>query len=215
MPKFKKGFLITFEGGEGSGKSTQAKLLFDYLKRKKIPVILTREPGGTEIGEKIREILVTGKTNKILPKTELLLNYAARLEHIERLILPSLKMGKIVISDRFFDSSFAYQGYAHGINLDEIKKLHKFCLKDFKPDLTFVFDVPLEIGLKRAKSRRDKVENRYEKMNENFHLSVKEGFTSIANKNKKRCVLISANDSIDNLQKKVLEGLKNKLKLIF
>ena len=152
MKKSKKSCFISFEGGEGTGKSTQSKLLFEYLKKEKIPAILTREPGGTETAEKIREILVTGKANKIIAKTELLLHYAARLDHMEKVILPALSKGKIVISDRFFDSTYAYQGYGHSVDIKMIDKLNQISLGGFKPDVSFIFDID-EIGRASCRER--------------------------------------------------------------
>lgn len=207
--KNSKGYFISFEGGEGTGKSTQSKLLSEYLKKQKIPCLWTREPGGTEVAEKIREILVTGKASKITPETELLLHYAARIEHIEKVIKPALQQNKIVISDRFFDSTYAYQGYGHGVDLQIIEKLNKITVEDFKPNVTFIFDIDESAGLKRAKTRADH-ENRYEKMGNSFHNKVRKGFLEIAKKNKKRCVKINADDTIDNLHKLVLKHLEKR-----
>jgi dTMP kinase len=175
-PKF-----ITFEGIEGSGKSTQVKKLHAFFLEKNIDAILTREPGGTFAGEKIREILIDEKIEKLEAKTELFLNFAARLEHVEKLIKPSLAQGKTVISDRFFDSTFAYQGNAFGLDETLIEDVKKMAISDFAPDITFLIDVPVEAAFARIKTRADN--NRYEKLGFDFHQKVRDGFLQLAKKN--------------------------------
>lgn len=173
--------LITFEGIEGCGKSTQAKKLHEFFLSAKLEAILTREPGGTLAGEKIREILTDEKITRLEAKTELLLNFAARLEHVEKLIKPALGSGKIVISDRFFDSTFAYQGSAFGINERLIEEIKKIAIDDFKPDITFFIDVPVDSAFERVKGRL--TNNRYEKFGYEFHQKVRDGFLDLAKKN--------------------------------
>ena len=175
-PKF-----ITFEGIEGSGKSTQVKKLHAFFLEKNIDAILTREPGGTFAGEKIREILIDEKIEKLEAKTELFLNFAARLEHVEKLIKPSLAQGKTVISDRFFDSTFAYQGNAFGLAETLIEDVKKMAISDFAPDITFLIDVPVEAAFARIQTRADN--NRYEKLGFDFHQKVRDGFLQLAKKN--------------------------------
>jgi len=175
-PKF-----ITFEGIEGSGKSTQVKKLHAFFLEKNIDAILTREPGGTFAGEKIREILIDEKIEKLETKTELFLNFAARLEHVEKLIKPSLAQGKTVISDRFFDSTFAYQGNAFGLDETLIEDVKKMAISDFAPDITFLIDVPVEAAFARIQTRVDN--NRYEKLGFDFHQKVRDGFLQLAKKN--------------------------------
>ena len=175
-PKF-----ITFEGIEGSGKSTQVKKLHAFFLEKNIDAILTREPGGTFAGEKIREILIDEKIEKLEAKTELFLNFAARLEHVEKLIKPSLAQGKTVISDRFFDSTFAYQGNAFGLDETLIEDVKKMAISDFAPDITFLIDVPVEAAFARIQTRVDN--NRYEKLGFDFHQKVRDGFLQLAKKN--------------------------------
>ena len=175
-PKF-----ITFEGIEGSGKSTQVKKLHAFFLEKNIDAILTREPGGTFAGEKIREILIDEKIEKLEAKTELFLNFAARLEHVEKLIKPSLAQGKTVISDRFFDSTFAYQGNAFGLDETLIEDVKKMAISDFAPDITFLIDVPVEAAFARIQTRADN--NRYEKLGFDFHQKVRDGFLQLAKKN--------------------------------
>ncbi|MES2961214.1 MAG: dTMP kinase [Pseudomonadota bacterium] len=175
-PKF-----ITFEGIEGSGKSTQVKKLHAFFLEKNIDAVLTREPGGTFAGEKIREILIDEKIEKLEAKTELFLNFAARLEHVEKLIKPSLAQGKTVISDRFFDSTFAYQGNAFGLDEKLIADVKKMAISDFAPDITFLIDVPVEAAFARIQTRADN--NRYEKLGLDFHQKVRDGFLQLAKKN--------------------------------
>ena len=177
-PKF-----ITFEGIEGCGKSTQAKKLHAFFLEKNIEAILTREPGGTFAGEKIREILIDEKIEKLEAKTELFLNFAARLEHVEKIIKPSLAQGKTVISDRFFDSTFAYQGNAFGLAETLIENVKKMAISDFAPDITFLIDVPVEAAFARIQTRADN--NRYEKLGYDFHQKVRDGFLQLAKKNRR------------------------------
>jgi dTMP kinase len=175
-PKF-----ITFEGIEGSGKSTQVKKLHAFFLEKNIDAILTREPGGTFAGEKIREILIDEKIEKLEAKTELFLNFAARIEHVEKIIKPSLAQGKTIISDRFFDSTFAYQGNAFGLDETLIEDVKKMAISDFAPDITFLIDVPVEAAFARIQTRADN--NRYEKLGFDFHQKVRDGFLQLAKKN--------------------------------
>jgi len=177
-PKF-----ITFEGIEGSGKSTQVKKLHAFFLEKNIDAILTREPGGTFAGEKIREILIDEKIEKLEAKTELFLNFAARIEHVEKIIKPSLAQGKTIISDRFFDSTFAYQGNAFGLDETLIEDVKKMAISDFAPDITFLIDVPVEAAFARIQTRADN--NRYEKLGFDFHQKVRDGFLQLAKKNRR------------------------------
>ncbi len=171
---------ISFEGIEGCGKSTQAKKLHEFFLSKKIDSILTREPGGTSAGEKIREILIDENIAKLNAKSELFLNFAARLEHVEKLILPALKQNKIVISDRFFDSTYAYQGSGFGVSTQTIDQLRSLAIEDFEPNITFLIDVPVEVAFKRIEGRSNN--NRYEKLSIDFHQKVREGFLQLAKK---------------------------------
>jgi len=202
------GKFITFEGGEGSGKTTQAKLLFEALNNNKIATIFTREPGGTDGAEAIRNLLVKGETGRWDRITETLLYFAARRDHVQKLIKPSLERGESVICDRFTDSTIAYQGYGHGVKTELINGLHKITLGEFKPHLTLVFDIDIEKGIGRAKAREKKSdgqkEDRYERMDSIFHKNVRRGFLEIAKNDSKRCVVINADGKINEIHNAVI-----------
>ncbi|MBM3580165.1 MAG: dTMP kinase [Alphaproteobacteria bacterium] len=168
---------ITFEGIEGCGKSTQAKKLHEFLTNS----ILTREPGGTPAGEAIRKILIDENIAKLEAKTELFLNFAARLEHVEKLIKPALAAGRVVISDRFFDSSYAYQGSAFGLDGALIDEVRKMTIGSFSPDITFLIDLPVDTAFARIGNRTEN--NRYEKLGRDFHQRVRDGFLHLAKNN--------------------------------
>lgn len=186
-----RGRFITFEGGEGSGKSTQVKRLAAVLKGRGIAVEVTREPGGTEGAEAIRGLLVSGDAGRWDAETETLLHVAARRDHVEKTIRPALADGKWIVCDRFIDSTVAYQGGGHGIDLATIYQLHALMVPDIAPDLTLVLDVPAETGLGRAGARADS-EDRYEQMARAFHERVNRTFRAIAQKEPARCRLIDA-----------------------
>lgn len=194
-----RGRFITLEGGEGAGKSTQIALLRTALEAKGIAVLTTREPGGSDGGEEIRALLVNGDTHKWEPLTEALLNYAARHEHLQKVIEPALEAGTWVLCDRFADSTMAYQGYGHGMDKEIIRRLHRLVVGDVRPDLTLIFDMPVEDGLKRADVRAQQQgggEDRYERMGTAFHERLREGFLEIARKEPTRCAVIDATGDI-------------------
>ncbi len=201
----KKYKFITFEGIEGCGKSTQVKMLLEFLLKKKIPAILTREPGGTSVAEEIRNLLINGETDKLDSTTEVLLNFAARRDHVRKLIKPAIDAKKIVISDRFFDSTVAYQGFAGGVDLAVIEKIKSAAISNFEPDITFLIDLDVKAAMKRILKRDSN--NRYEKMSLEFHESVRAGFLEIAKVNKKRFKIIDGSDSPLKIHKKILEIL--------
>ena len=201
-----KGKLITFEGIEGAGKSTQAKKLHQYLTEKGIKTILTREPGGTKTGKKIREILLS-KTDEIFPSVaELFLYEADRNLHINNIIKPYLKKGYIVISDRFTDSTLAYQGYARGLDIKLIKKMNEIASEGIKPNITFLIDIPVEEGMKRIKREKDRIENE----DLQFHHRLRKGFLKIAEEEKERIFVIDGTDSEENIFQQILEIIKNR-----
>lgn len=186
---------ITFEGGEGAGKSTQARKLADALRAAGAEVVLTREPGGSPGAEDIRRLLVEGETGRWTPPTEALLHFAARADHIARVIAPALAAGIWVISDRFADSTMVYQGYGQGLDLAWLKTLRQAVVGDMEPGLTFVFDLAVETGLKRAQA-----DQRYERMGLEFHQRLRAGFKAIAAADPDRCVMIDADRTIDVIQ---------------
>lgn len=204
------GKFITFEGGEGAGKSTQVRLLADTLRQLGHKVIETREPGGSPGAEAIRELLVNGGTDRWSGTSESLLNYAARRDHIDRTIIPALEEGAWVICDRFADSTMAYQGYGHELGAEWVSDLHMLVLGDFKPDLTMVFDIAPELGLKRANSRSD-TENRYERMETSFHDRLRVGFLAIASNEPDRCVVLDASGTIDDIHAQILTSVQERL----
>ena len=186
---------ISFEGGEGSGKSTQIKLLAKKLA-KYGDVITTREPGGTIEAEIIRNLLVRGKKNKWSGVVETLLLYAARKDHIDKVIVPNLNNNKWVLCDRFKESTIVYQGYGKNVDIKLIKKLDKLITDNLTPSLTFILDIDPKIGLKRS-IRKANTETRYEKMSLSFHNKIRKAFKKIANTNKRNFKLINANQDID------------------
>jgi dTMP kinase len=195
---------ITFEGIEGSGKSTQSKKLHEFFRAKRIDAILTREPGGTKAGEKVREILIDENIEKLSAKTELFLNFAARIEHVEKLIKPALKEKKAVICDRFFDSTFAYQGSAFGLEEKLISEIKKIAIGDFEPEITFLIDVPVEFAFERIKNRADN--NRYEKLGIEFHQKVRDGFLQLAKKNH-RIKIIDGTKNVEEVFSQIINQL--------
>ena len=203
--KFKKNLFITFEGPEASGKSSQIKLLSSFFKKNNIKYIITREPGGTGIAEKLRKIILN-KNETITPVEELLLLMAARLNHINNIIKPALKKGKIVVSDRFADSTFVYQGFVNNFGLEKTIKLHKELLNNFLPNKTFLFQLPTKEIIKRLKKRKNK--NKYDKINKKFHDKVTDGYKKIS-KNNKRFYKINASKSITNIHEEIIKQIEN------
>ncbi len=204
-----KGIFITFEGIEGSGKSTQAQLIRDLLIGMGFEVVLTREPGGSPIGEKIREILLDSSNREMEAMTELLLYEASRYQHVAEVIRPALDDGKIVICDRFFDASTAYQGYGRGIKIDTVNKLNLIATNGLRADLTIVLDLPVEEGLRRLGRRPDRIEG--EKAE--FHERVRQGYLKIAESEPERVKLLNARGSIDETFEKVKQVINDYLKL--
>lgn len=204
VKRFTKGAFITFEGGEGSGKSTQAKLLADALRKRKFPVCATFEPGATATGEKIRKILLASKKNPPTPLTELLLYEIDRADHIRKVIAPALKAEKIVVGDRFTDSTMAYQGFGRCIPLPVIEKLNRIAASGIKPDLTFLMDLTPEKGLARLRAESGK-RDRLESENLKFHRRVREGYRFIARRERRRVKVLNAMLPENKLHQMILD----------
>ncbi len=206
------GKLITFEGVDGSGKSTQVSLLVESFVQAKVKAVKTREPGGVTAAEKIREILVKGDARSLHPVTEALLNFAARNEHLQTLILPELQKGAYVICDRFNDSTIAYQGFGHGLGTEYIESLKNLVTGSFAPDLTILLDIAPEKGLTRAGKRQGN-ENRFEKMGGEFRRHLREGFKTIAKKEPERFCVIDASQDQKTIHEKIIAEVNKKLGL--
>ena len=205
-----RGRFITLEGGEGAGKSTQIRLLADALAACGKDVVVTREPGGSKGAEEIRALLVSGETGRWGPVTEALLHTAARRDHLERTVWPALDAGSWVICDRFFDSTMAYQGYGLGLGPALIGALQTTALGDFRPDLTLILDLPVEVGLARANARRGG-EDRYERMDLDFHRRLRDGFLDIAGREPDRCAVIDAAHPVEAVQAAILDAVTRRL----
>lgn len=205
-----RGKFITIEGTDGSGKSTQVELLMDYLRKKGADVIFTREPGGTQISEKIREIILDVDNSEMTGITEALLYAAARSQHVEEKIIPALEAGKIIICDRFVDSSIAYQGAARGLGAEKIMGINEAALHGIMPDMTLFFDLSPEKGILRKKNER--ALDRLEKEKMDFHEKVYEGYKNLCKKYPERIKPIDADRSIDEVHSEVIEVIDGLLK---
>lgn len=197
------GKFITFEGGEGAGKSTQAELLAEALEKAGIETLLTREPGGTFGAEAIRDLVLKGTSDRWSGMTELLLMYAARMDHVEKLIKPALERGVWVISDRFADSSLAYQGYARGLGADQVKAVHEVVMNGFEPDLTLLFDMDPVLAQKRVETRGEDL-TRFDAEHLDFHKTLRRAFLTIADENPSRVHTLDADGSRANVQNRIL-----------
>ena len=203
---------ISLEGIEGCGKTTQLKYLSAFLAEKGRPYVVTREPGGTAIGKKIRSILLDPASNELVPAAELLLYMADRAQHIHSLIKPSLAEGNIVLCDRYFDATVVYQGYARGLDIGFIRDLHRIVLKDLKPDITLLLDLPPRIGLARAwqeldSGNRSDTESRFEEEAISFHEKVRAGYLELAGMEPERFKIIDASRQIDEIQAEIRQVL--------
>lgn len=198
----KKSFFITFEGAEGTGKSTQIKRTADYLKRKGYRVLILREPGGTRVSEAIRKVILNKQFREMRPECELLLYLAARAQVVREKILPALKKGIVVICDRFEDSTLVYQGFGRGISIPFIKSLSSFVRHAVKPRLTFLLDLQSRVGLKRSGK-----DDRMESQTLSFHQKVRRGFLQLAKRDPKRFVIIDGRLSRETIARKVKEHL--------
>jgi dTMP kinase len=203
------GRFISIEGGEGAGKSTQLGLLVAALDRAGIPARATREPGGSPGAEAIRRLLLEGEGERWDAISEALLLVAARYDHVTRVIAPALAQGVWVVSDRFADSTIAYQGYARGLALQDLATLHRIALGDFAPDLTLILDLPVEIGLARATARSPA--DRFERLDRDFHEKLRQGFRQIAAENPTRCVLVDAAGDPQTVHCAVIAAVEQRL----
>ena len=206
----KKSLFITFEGIEGSGKSFQAQKLYKNLRRQKISSILTREPGGTPSAEKIREVILkdyfhSESIEKFKKYTDTLLYLAARNEHVENKIRPAIKKKKIIICDRFIDSTSAYQIYGKGVNKTFINSIHKHILKGLRPDLTFILIIKISKAMERLKKRKNK--NRYDKFSKNFYDKVQKAFIKIAKTNTKRYIILDNSKDSSEVEKIIFKKI--------
>lgn len=205
-----KGIFITVEGTDGSGKSTQINLLMDYLKSKGCDIVFTREPGGTQISEKIREIILDVGNKEMTGTTEALLYAAARAQHVEEKIIPAVNAGKIVICDRFVDSSIAYQGAARGLGSDVIMQINKFALGGIMPDITLFFNLSPEKGILRKKNERELDRMESEKLE--FHKKVYNGYKYLCAEYPERIKVIDADDTVENVHEVVVNMIDQLLK---
>jgi dTMP kinase len=201
-----QGKFISFEGIEGCGKTTQIALLSEYLKKRSVPHIITREPGGTAVGEGIRKILLNSETIHMTAASELLLFYASRSQNILEKIKPALERGEMVICDRYYHASMAYQGYGRGISLDFIRKLTDLVCSPYRPDLTFLLDIEPEVGLARARARnhtRTEDEGRFEAEDLEFYNKIRDGYLELASEDE-RIQLIYADRPIEAVHRHIL-----------
>lgn len=209
------GRFITFEGGEGSGKSTQARLLAETLRANGIATVLTREPGGSPFAEQVRNLILDPATAPHSPLSEALLFYAARADHIEKVIRPALVAGHWVISDRFSDSTRVYQVEAGGLPLDVFKAFELIVVKLTYPDLTFVLDIPAEVGLERATTRRLAQalagEDSYEKREIDYHIRLREGFLTVAKEEPHRCHVVDGTAPVEQIAAEILAQVERRL----
>ncbi len=202
------GFFITFEGGEGVGKTTQLKLVADELRKRGYDVVATREPGGTTLGEKIREILLKGDVDKMSPMTEALLFTAVRADHVEKVIKPAVSNGKIVLCDRYVDTTYAYQGYAHGLGIKKMMDLYNLAIGDFKPDLTIIFDIDPK------KSHGNLTEmNRFENIGNEWLSKGLQGFRESAKRDEKRCAVMDSVGAIPEITERIMKIINERLGL--
>jgi len=205
---------ISFEGIEGSGKTTQIQGVQDHLRQKGHDVIVTREPGGSSIGRQIRSILLDSKNKGLNSLSELLLYMADRAQHLDEIVKPGLSSGKVILCDRYYDATIAYQGYARGLNIDLIKQLHGLAFADYKPDMTFLLDLPPETGLGRAwrqieNGQRTGTETRFEEEALDFHRRVREGYLALAQLEPQRFRIIDASVSQESVEKEIMAVLDN------
>lgn len=211
----KRGFFITFEGPEGSGKTTQANLLYQHLLSLGYPVILTREPGGTPIGERVRAILHDPGCQEMLPVTEILLYSASRAQLVGQVIRPALDEGKIVICDRYADSTMAYQGYGHGLDLEDLRLITTFATGGLSPDITFYLDLEVEEGLRRKRKAFERGESEWTRMDQKelaFHQRVRQGYLELASLEPSRWIILNALEPVETIQARIRSIVEERLR---
>ena len=218
MPSKPRGKFITFEGLDGAGKSTQLKKLATHLRQQGVDVIITREPGGTSLGSRLRAVLLNSRTSGLSPMAELGLMFADRAQHIDEKILPALQRGQWVLCDRFSDSSEAYQGGGRQLGSQIVHELHKLLCHDLKPDLTILMLSDLSASIARArrrntiKSKKKKDENRFEKEKEAFHQRVLDAYLAMAKREPQRIVTVDAREPIPNVHQKIVQSVEERLR---
>lgn len=210
--------LITFEGIEGSGKSTQIKLVAEYFVEKNVPIIVTQEPSGTDIGRKIGSILFNSEHYYMCAETEMFLFCAARAQHVREKIMPALEQNKVVLCDRFSDATYAYQGAGRGLDHEFIRLINDYSALHLKPGLTLLFDLPVEIGLQRATDRNNRLKepssiDRFERENIDFHRRIREGYLNILKNDPQRFRLIDANQDVNAIQEEVRRHISDFINL--
>lgn len=206
-----KGFFITLEGGDGAGKTTVIGRVREYLQLQKRPYLVTREPGGIEIAEKIRSIILNPAHTAMDARTEALLYAAARSQHLAEVVEPALRQGRIVLCDRFVDSSLVYQGNARGLGVKAVRSINKFATGGLAPDLTLYLDVDPEVGLSRISANQDREVNRLDMESLAFHRKVREGYLAIADEEPQRVVVLDANRPLESVEQDVLQVLKERI----
>jgi len=206
-----KGLFITLEGGEGSGKTTVANQIIHKLAQDGIEAIYTREPGGSEIAEEIRNVILNPKYTEMDSRTEALLYAAARRQHLVEKVYPALETGKIVLCDRFLDSSLVYQGHARGIGIEEVYAINKFAIDECMPDLTIFLDIKPELGLERIAANENREVNRLDLEDLNFHEKVYKGYQMQVEKNPQRIKVVDATNSIEKVSQNVYQLIMNQL----
>ena len=206
------GFFLTFEGVEGGGKTTQARLLAEALRERGHTVLITREPGGTEVGRVLRRLVLEPAGAPLAAEAELLLLLADRAQHVRDVILPGLRADAVVISDRFVDSTIAYQGYGRGISLDLLHRLNSFASRACLPDFTVLLDVSIEVGLRRASQSRGASEvDRFEAQTHDFHQRVRQGFLAVAREHPGRVCVIDAAQPVDRIHQQIVSTVLERM----
>lgn len=206
-----RGFFFTFEGIDGCGKSTQLKEAASHLEKDGIPVLVTREPGGTQIAEKIREILISPENSEMVNECELLLYLAARAQHVREKIIPAIKKGVVVLCDRFQEATFAYQGFGRGMSLEFLQKVNGFATGGLMPDCTFIFDVPSEVSCRRMEMMGKK-RDRLEQNGSDFFDRIRKGYRILAEKDPEGCLLIDGSREIGEISEIVYKKINKFLK---